>query len=273
MLYRHRSFLLVFCRTDTGPVQFSRQAERNLRYGPQDKPHVRRFSLCAFRCGTPWRRWSFCADGAGVQIRRQAVFPHGAGFLYGAPPSVSCRCGRRLMLSRPKLPVRVHILRYRGCFIFLFFFYGILPHWRLHFLPVLTGRKRSKGRNSRPRFRPKISPRRLPPRNSLPAVAQTSAPADATGRFFSRSAGTGLRSKGRGAAPVLVCVVHPCGRTSRMGVYFLIEGAGPHKNSVCVQNIRPSPFLEHELHGLRHSFRPPGKSVGRERGRRHASPA
>ena len=30
---------------------------------------------------------------------------------------------------------------------------------------------------SRPRFRPKISPRRLPPRNSLPAVAQTSAPA------------------------------------------------------------------------------------------------
>ncbi len=97
--------------------------------------------------------------------------------------------------------------------------------------------------------------------------------ADATGRFFSRSAGTGLRSKGRGAAPVLVCVVHPCGRTSRMGVYFLIEGAGPHKNSVCVQNIRPSPFLAHELHGLRHSFRPPGKSVGRERGRRHASPA
>ena len=72
---------------------------------------------------------------------------------------------------------RAHILRYRKCFIFLFSFYGILPHWRLHFLPVLTGRKRSKGRNSRPRFQPKIPPRRLPPRNSLPAVAQTGAPA------------------------------------------------------------------------------------------------
>ena len=33
--------------------------------------------------------------------------------------------------------------------------------------------------------------------------AQTSAPADATGRFFSRSAGTGRRRHGRGAAPVL----------------------------------------------------------------------
>ena len=85
------------------------------------------------------------------------------------------RC--RPMLPCRKLSVRVHILRCRGCFIFLFFFYGILPHWRLHFLPVLTGKKRNKGRNSRPRFRPKISPRRLPPRNSLPAVAQTSAPA------------------------------------------------------------------------------------------------
>lgn len=46
------------------PVQFFRQAERSLRYGPQDKPHVHRFSLCAFRCGTLWQRWSFCADGA-----------------------------------------------------------------------------------------------------------------------------------------------------------------------------------------------------------------
>ena len=73
--------------------------------------------------------------------------------------------------------MQAHIRCCRGSFIFLFFFYSILPHWSLHFLPVLTGRKRSKGRNSRPRFRPKISPRRLPPRNSLPAVAQTSAPA------------------------------------------------------------------------------------------------
>ena len=75
------------------------------------------------------------------------------------------------------LSERAHILRCHGSVIFLYSFCGIPPHWSLHFLPVLTGRKRSKGRNSRPRFRPKISPRRLPPRNSLPAVAQTSAPA------------------------------------------------------------------------------------------------
>ena len=39
------------------------------------------------------------------------------------------------------------------------------------------------------------------PQRTTPA--QTSAPADATGRFFSRSAGTGRRRHGRGAAPVL----------------------------------------------------------------------
>ena len=183
-----------------------------------------------------------------------------------------------------------HTLRCRGSFIFLFSFYGILLHWRLHFSfwPAKI-EKRSKEKSAAHVRALKNRTGHYPPRNSraewkssfrviyeYPTMsdARSDKPtADATGRFFSRSAGTGLRSKGRGAAPVLVCVVHPCGRTSRMGVYFLIEGAGPHKNSVCVQNIRPSPFLEHELHGLRHSFRPPGKSVGRERGRRHASPA
>ena len=79
--------------------------------------------------------------------------------------------------SSPLLSVRAYIRRCCGSVIFLYSFCGIPPHWSLRFLPVLTGRKRSKGRNSRPRFRPKISPRRLPPRNSLPAVAQTSAPA------------------------------------------------------------------------------------------------
>ena len=120
--------------------------------------------------------------------------------------TLRCRCipapgGRRPMLSSPPLSVRAHILRCRGCFIFLFFFYGILPHWRLHFLPVLTGRKRNKGRNSRPRFRPKISPRRLPPRNSLPAVAQTSAPASR--RPVKIFPAAGRERNGRGAVPVL----------------------------------------------------------------------
>ena len=115
------------------------------------------------------------AGGAGTHFAA-AVFPHGADAGLRFPLRLFRR-GRGLMISCRKLSVRVHILRCRGCFIFLFFFYGILPHWRLRFLPVLTGRKRSRGRNSRPRFRPKISPRRLPPRNSLPAIAQTSAPA------------------------------------------------------------------------------------------------
>ena len=88
-------------------------------------------------------------------------------------------------------------------------------------------------------FAPEKSSGHYPPRNSraewkssfrviyeYPTMsdARSDKPtADATGRFFSRSAGTGLRSKGRGAAPVLVCVVHPCGRTSRMRTYFLIQ--------------------------------------------------
>ena len=76
-----------------------------------------------------------------------------------------------------KLSARAHALRCRESFIFLYAFCDILPHWSLHFLPVLTGRKRSKGRNSRPRPRPEKTAGHYPPRNSLPAVAQTSAPA------------------------------------------------------------------------------------------------
>ena len=90
---------------------------------------------------------------------------------------IPAQCGHRLMLSCRKLSVRAYIRRCRWSCIFLFSFCSSELHLSLHFLPVLTGRKRSKGRNSRPRFRPKIFPRRLPPRNSLPAVAQTSAPA------------------------------------------------------------------------------------------------
>ena len=94
-----------------------------------------------------------------------------------AVPPGSCRSGPAYGAVPHSRTVRAHIRRCCGSVIFLYSFCGIPPHWSLHFLPVLTGRKRSKGRNSRPRFRPKISPRRLPPRNSLPAVAQTSAPA------------------------------------------------------------------------------------------------
>ena len=85
--------------------------------------------------------------------------------------------GKTMRPRRTKLSVRAYIRRCRWSCIFLFSFCSSELHLSLHFLPVLTGRKRSKGRNSRPRFRPKIFPRRLPPRNSLPAVAQTSAPA------------------------------------------------------------------------------------------------
>ena len=136
------------------------------------------------------------------------------------------RC--RPMLPCRKLSVRVHILRCRGCFIFLFFFYGILPHWRLHFLPVLTGRKRNKGRNSRPRFRPKISPRRLPPRNSLPAVAQTSAPAEWAGSCTSIE-----RKYADGADPPRgACVgAHQAKEISfALLSFFAPFGAGPHSS-------------------------------------------
>ena len=43
-----------------------------------------------------------------------------------------------------KLSARAHALRCRESFIFLFFFCSSELHWSLHFLPVLTGRKRSK---------------------------------------------------------------------------------------------------------------------------------
>ena len=67
---------------------------------------------------------------------------------------------------------RAHILRYRKCFLFLFSFYGILLHWRLHFSfwPAKI-EKRSKEKKLPPTSAPKCCPAPAVPGRSFTANA------------------------------------------------------------------------------------------------------
>lgn len=91
----------------------------------------------------------------------------------------------------------------------------------LPFPPKKNG-KPPKEENAAPSLRPENFAGHSPPESSLPAVAQTSAPADATGEIFSLRAPASVQ-RGGGAAPVLVCVVHPSGCTSRMRTYDFMQ--------------------------------------------------
>ena len=90
-----------------------------------------------------------CADGA-VSPRGACVGAHRAKEISFA------------LLSFSSLSVRATHFAAAGVSFFYDSFCSFELHLSLHFLPVLTGRKRSKGRNSRPRPRPEKSDRSLP---------------------------------------------------------------------------------------------------------------
>ena len=116
--------------------------------------------------------------------------------------------------------MRAHILRCRGCFILLLFFCSSDLHLRLHssFWPAKIEKRSKEKSAAHVRALKNQTVTTLRATRGLKAFstfrtisdyptksdARSDKPtADATGRFFSRFAGTGRRRHGRGAAPVL----------------------------------------------------------------------
>ncbi len=85
---------------------------------------------------------------------------------------------------------------------------GARAPWSLHSFFFRKKKERSKEEKPPPRsLRPETLAGHYPPRNSLAALAQTSAPANATGQCFSLRAPAFVPTGGE-AAPVLFCVAH-----------------------------------------------------------------
>ena len=92
--------------------------------------------------------------------------------------------------------------------------------------------------------------------------AQTGAAADATGRFFSRSAGIGRRRHGRGAAPVLdgrfsggadAGSCYPAGKLSEQaqaGAPLLCAGGAAPPRGACLVAQEAAPEKKRSGHGI-----------------------
>ena len=121
-----------------------------------------RFPLRLFRRGL--RLMLSCREAVGADtVLRFSSCAGGA-----APPRGTCIGAHRAkeisfaLLSFSSLSVQATHFAAAGVSFFYDSFCSFELHLSLHFLPVLTGRKRSKGRNSRPRPRPEKSDRSLP---------------------------------------------------------------------------------------------------------------
>ncbi|GEM_PF-5112918 len=90
--------------------------------------------------------------------------------------------------------------------------------------------KSPKEENAAPSLRPENFSGHYPTRNSLPAVAQTSAPADATGEIFSLRAPASVQRGGE-AEPMLDLLPIWCGLHFQREC-FSYTGAGPHLDAV-----------------------------------------
>ena len=98
--------------------------------------------------------------------------------------------------------------------------------------------KPPKEENAAPSLRPENFAGHYPPRNSLPLVAQTSAPADATGEIFSLRAPASVQRGGE-AAPMLNLLHIRCGLHVRRERFSHI-GAGPHRDDYLALHARGS---------------------------------
>ena len=105
-------------------------------------------------------------------------------------------------------------------------------------LPKKNG-KSPKEENAAPSLRPENFAGHYPPRNSLPAVAQTSAPADATGEIFSLRAPASVPMGGE-LDQCWTCIGHRVRDSFSPRTFFSYTSAGPHRDGCRFLHARGS---------------------------------
>ena len=95
-------------------------------------------------------------------------------------------------------------------------------------LPKKNG-KSPKEENAAPSLRPENFAGHYPPRNSLPSVAQTGAPADATGEIFSLRAPASVPMGGE-LDQCWTCIGHRVRDSFSPRTFFSYTSAGPHRD-------------------------------------------